>query len=225
MDELLEYFQSLLEYAQTNGRNLNRASQQALAQFIGQFQGFIEEYAQTQQPQQSPEQPSREPPISGGQINRTPSDDAQLLWHLAGQQEQAFISYLRTYPTPATQALLGNPTLLSQTIDQLTRMYPPTQQQPEVNGIPEADLASSNVWGAAYDDKTGKMKVRFQGGSEYEYDGVPANIFRAFIHGNANARTRGENEYGRWWPNKNPSLGAALNQYIKGGNFPYRRLN
>ena len=33
-----------------------------------------------------------------------------------------------------------------------------------------------------------------------------------------------QNQYGRWWRGKNPSLGAALNQYIKAGNFNYRRL-
>ncbi len=100
----------------------------------------------------------------------------------------------------------------------------PQGQQPIIDGIPHADLNSSNVWGANYDPKSGKMKVRFHGGSEYEYDGVPQAIFDAFIHGNADARTNGRNRYGRWWRGKNPSLGAALNQYIKAGGFNYRRI-
>jgi len=142
---------------------------------------------------------------------------------LSGSQPQAFISYLRTYPTPATQALLNDPNALNATIEQLQRQMP--QGAPvSINGIPSADLESSNVWGANYDQKSGKMRVRFQGGSEYEYDGVPPNIFNAFIHGNASAKTKGQNQYGRWWPNKNPSLGAALNQYIKAGNFNYRKI-
>jgi hypothetical protein len=68
------------------------------------------------------------------------------------------------------------------------------------------------------------MKVRFQGGSEYEYDGVPMNIYNAFAKGNAAAQTTGQNKYGKWWKNKLPSLGAAMNQYIKRGNFPYKKI-
>lgn len=157
------------------------------------------------------------------QISTPPSNDAQLLWVLAGQQEQPFINYLREYPSNETQALLANPTLLSQTISQLSQMMP-QGTPPFINGIQHSDLNSSNVWGTAYDQKTGKMRVRFQGGSEYEYDGIPANIYRAFAKGNASAKTKGKNRHGEWWPNKNPSLGAALNQYIKAGGFPYRKL-
>lgn len=158
-----------------------------------------------------------------GSLSSTPSNDARLLWILAGQQPQAFISYLRTFPTPATQQLLSNPGQLNAIIVQLQREMP-EGQTPVVDGIPHADLNSSNIWGAAYDPRTGKMKVRFQGGSEYEYDGVPRAIFDAFIHGNASAKTKGQNRYGRWWPGKNPSLGAALNQYIKAGAFNYRKI-
>lgn len=157
------------------------------------------------------------------QSSQGPTADAQLLWILSGQQEQAFISYLRSFPTEATRNLLNNPTLLSATIDQLSQQMPPGEQ-PTVNGIQHSDLNSSNVWGSAYDPKTGKMRVRFQGGSEYEYDGVPANIYKAFSQGNAEAKTNGQNQYGRWWEHKNPSLGAALNQYIKQGNFRYRKV-
>lgn len=159
------------------------------------------------------------PPLVGA----PPSPDAQLLWVLSGGQEQAFISYLREYPSPATQSLLGNVGELSRTIDYLSRMMP-QGEQPVVDGIPHADLNSSNIWGSKYDKRTGKMTVRFQGGSEYEYDGVPANIYRAFASGNARAKTSGKNQYGEWFVNKLPSLGAALNQYIKAGGFPYRKL-
>jgi len=161
--------------------------------------------------------------ISTNQPSSTPSNDAQLLWILAGQQPQAFISYLRSFPTPATQMLLNNPDQLNATIEQLNQMMP-VGQAPVIDGIPHADLNSSNIWGAAYDPRTGKMKVRFQGGSEYEYDGVPENIFKAFIKGNASAKTEGKNKYGQWWVGKNPSLGAAMNQYIKAGKFNYRKI-
>jgi len=165
------------------------------------------------------EEPPEVPPEPLGE----PSPDAQLLWVLAGGQEQAFISYLRDFPSPQTQSLLNNPLELSRIIDWLDQNIP-QGVRPIVDGIQQADLNSSNIWGTQYDEKSGKMKVRFQSGAEYEYDGVPANIYRAFSHGNAAARTNGRNEHGRWWVGKNPSLGAAMNQYIKAGNFPYRRI-
>ena len=191
--------------------------QDLLLQVIERAQNQIQELRQQNAP------PPQPPAASAGQLPGTPSPDAQLLWILAGQQPQAFISYLRSFPTPATQSLLTNPTQLNATIVQLSQMMP-QGEPPVIHGIEHADLNSSNVWGAAYDPQSGKMRVRFQGGSEYEYDGVPENIFRAFIKGNASAKTKGKNQYGQWWVGKNPSLGAALNQYIKAGGFNYRRL-
>ncbi len=193
--------------------------QDLLLQVLAKAKNQIQELRAQEQNAQ-PEQPSGAIP---GQLTNPPSNDAQLLWILAGQQPQAFISYLRTFPTQATSQLLGNPTQLNATIEQLQQMMP-QGQPPIVDGIQQADLNSSNVWGANYDQKSGKMKVRFQGGSEYEYDGIPPNIFNAFIHGNASAKTKGQNQYGRWWPSKNPSLGAALNQYIKAGGYNYRKI-
>lgn len=46
MDELLQYFEMLLQYAQANAQNLNPESQQVLAQFIAQFQQLIEQNMQ-----------------------------------------------------------------------------------------------------------------------------------------------------------------------------------
>lgn len=208
VNELLAGIQDVLQ----SGEVLSDEFQGALAQELE---------ATTQRIDQLRGEIGQQPPTA--QITPTPSNDAQLLWILAGQQEQAFISYLRDFPSNETRALLANPTLLSQTIDQLSRMMP-AGQQPYINGIQHADLNSSNIWGTAYDPQSGKMKVRFQGGSEYEYDGVPENIYRAFTKGNASAKTKGKNRYGEWWVGKNPSLGAAMNQYIKAGGFNYRKI-
>lgn len=210
IEELLRGIQEVLQ----SGETLSDEFQGALAQEIEATTSRIDQLRQ---------EISQQPQTNTQTIQANPSPDAQLLWILAGQQEQAFISYLREFPSPETQALLNNPTLLSQTISQLNQLMP-QGQQPFINGIQHADLNSSNIWGTAYDPKTGKMRVRFQGGSEYEYDGVPANIYRAFTKGNASAKTKGKNEYGEWWVGKNPSLGAAMNQYIKAGNFNYRKL-
>lgn len=213
IDQLLSGIQDTLQ----SGEVLSDEFQGALAQELEATTSRIDQLRSEIGKQKL----SNEPP--NGQLNTQPSNDAQLLWILSGQQEQAFISYLREFPSNETQSLLANPTLLSQTIEQLNQMMP-AGQQPFINGIQHADLNSSNIWGTAYDPKTGKMKVRFQGGSEYEYDGVPENIYRAFTKGNASAKTQGKNQYGQWWVGKNPSLGAAMNQYIKAGNFNYRKL-
>lgn len=55
MDEIRSYLQGLLQYAQTNGANLNAESQQALAQLIAQFLEIIQ--------QQEPTQPIGQGPI------------------------------------------------------------------------------------------------------------------------------------------------------------------
>ncbi len=220
MDELLQYFETLLNYANNNAQNLNQESQQALAAFMGQIQEVIESQSQQQPFQGQPEQPQPSPSANGA----PPGADSQLLWILSGEQEDTFIQYLQQYQTLETLALLRNPSELERVVQFLHQMMP-MGQQPVVDGIQHADLNSSNIWGTAYDPSSGKMQVRFQGGKEYEYDGVPPNIYKAFSEGRASAKTSGQNQYGKWWVNKNPSLGAAMNQYIKAGGFPYRKLN
>ncbi len=213
--DLMAELQRVLE----SGEVLSDETQGAIAETMGNLVTRIQE-AQREEPPEQPEQPPQHGPAP---IEPPPPPDAQLLWFLSGQQEQAFVSYLRTYPTPSTQALLNDPQLLASTIENLSRLFP-AGERITLDGIPHAELNSSNVWGANYDQRSGRMRVRFHGGSEYEYDDIPPAIFRAFIHGNANAKTDGHNQYGRWWKNKNPSLGAALNQYVKAGNFHYRRI-
>jgi len=217
INQIKDQIRTIMREITSMGEEPPEFIQDLLIQLIEKSQSQIQEL---RQPNEQAAQSSNIPP---GQLGTTPSHDAQLLWVLAGQQPQAFISYLRNYPTPGTQQLLNNPSQLNATIEQLQQMMP-QGQPPTVGGIPHADLNSSNVWGANYDPQSGKMKVRFQGGSIYEYDGVPENIFRAFIKGNASAKTKGKNQHGEWWVGKNPSLGAALNQYIKAGGFNYRKL-
>lgn len=214
LEELLRELVQAVTQVMESGEILSDEFQGMIAQTLNNLFTRIDELNQNEASNQIPP----------GPLEPSVSNDAQLLWILSGQQPQAFISYLRNFPTQQTTSLLNNPTELNRTIEELTRMMP-QGQQPVIDGIQHADLNSSNIWGASYDPKSGKMKVRFQGGSEYEYDGVPKAIFDAFIHGNAEARTNGQNQYGRWWRGKNPSLGAAMNQYIKAGNFNYRRLN
>mgnify|MGYP001558330300 CR=1 FL=1 len=92
-------------------------------------------------------------------------------------------------------------------------------------------MPSSNVEGFAYDDKTGRLLVRFLGkhpirnGPIYGYEGVPKNIFEIFRKGAIPAKTNGINKWGSWWQGKYPSIGAAMYHVIRGGAYPYQRLS
>lgn len=97
-------------------------------------------------------------------------------------------------------------------------------------GIQEA-MPSSNIEGFAYDDKTGKLMVRFLGkhpnrnGPIYSYQGVPPNIFDIFRRGAIPAKTNGKNKWGEWWQGKYPSMGAAMYHVIRAGGYPYQRVS
>jgi hypothetical protein len=91
-------------------------------------------------------------------------------------------------------------------------------------------MPSSNIEGFAYDDKTGRLMVRFLGkhpernGPVYAYQGVPPNIADIFMRGAIPAKTNGKNKWGRWWQGKYPSMGAAMAHVIKAGGYPYQRM-
>ena len=220
LDELLRGIQDVIQSGEILSDEFQGMLAQELDQLTSQIDTMRQEEAQQQPFGGQPTPPQPEPQGIGA----PPSADAQLLWVLSGSQEDAFLQYLQEYQTPETQALLRNPAELERVVQFLHAMMP-MGRQPVVDGMQHADLNSSTIWGHQYDPSTGKMKVRFQGGAEYEYDGIPANIYRAFSNGDAAATTDGQNQYGKWWISKRPSLGASLNQYIKQGGFPYRRLN
>ena len=112
-------------------------------------------------------------------------------------------------------------------------------QQNPVEGLPAQispqdigpAMPSSNVEGFAYDDKSGKLLVRFLGkypnrnGPIYSYGGVPKEIFDMFQKGAVPARTDGKNKWGQWWKGKVPSIGASLFTLIKNRNYPYQRVS
>jgi len=58
MEDLLQYFEMLLQYAEANAANLNQPSQQALAQLIQMFQDLIEQMGQQDQEAPIPPGPS-----------------------------------------------------------------------------------------------------------------------------------------------------------------------
>ena len=154
-------------------------------------------------------------------IEPTIPSGASLLWHLAGRNPQAFVSYTRSIPDPSLRQLSTNPQLLNHTIEHLERQFPS-------QGVPQGTLyPSSNVAAINYDPKTQQLMVKFHGENQepvYRYFGVPPKIADLLWEGNAFARTKGQNKFGKWWPMKNPSIGAALNQFIKDGGFAYQRV-
>lgn len=168
---------------------------------------------------------ARQPPPEQPQIPNAPilPPGVDLLWILAGSQPDAFVNYLRTFPDEGFNALLRNPTQLTQVIEHLQRTMPPGQLG-NVQGIEQAPLNSSNIYGFRYDPKSGRLLVRFQSGSIYGYDGVPPAVFQIFQQGAVPAKTNGQNKFGRWWQGKIPSLGAAFYNLIRQGNYPYQRL-
>lgn len=189
--------------------------------FLSEMIQFVADESQRQQelnvPQEAPE------PIAQELVGPPPTSSAQLLWILAGQKVDAFIHYLENYPDPQAHALLQNPEELDRVINYLNRIMP-AGQQPVVEGIPHADINSSNIYGFRYDPQSGSLRVRFQNGSVYGYQGVPPQIFNLFKQGAIAAKTNGQNNFGRWWIGKQPSLGASFYELIRSGGYPYQKL-
>lgn len=99
-----------------------------------------------------------------------------------------------------------------------------------IEGDMQPSMPSSNVEGFAYDDKSGKLYVRFLGkhpnrnGPVYSYDNVPPVMYELFRRGSVPARTNGQNKWGKWWKGKVPSMGASVHTLLKLGGFPYRKV-
>ncbi len=104
---------------------------------------------------------------------------------------------------------------------------PPPPNTPE---LPAAPHPSSNINGFRYDDKTGKLLVKFQGdypaqnGPIYAYEGVPKHIFDVFRRGAVAPKTSGSNAWHTWKQGVTPSHGAAMSALIKNGGYQYQRV-
>lgn len=216
--EILAGIQETLQ----SGQRLENDFQDALADMIDAATDEIDQL-RAQLGEEETQQPE-------GSIETTPSPSAQLMWILAGQKEDIFLEYLQTYPDPELRQLLNNPAALERTIDFLHEMMPSGRPEVSEEGIPHAEVNSSNVYGYDYDANTKKLKVKFQGngrsgqGPVYEYDNVPGNVYKSFENMSRQATTDGQNQWGRWWVGK-PSLGASFYQLIRGGGYDYRRLS
>lgn len=148
---------------------------------------------------------------------------ADLLWILSGGNANSFSRYLSNVPDPVLNSIATNPARVQSLINQLSQKV--TLPAGEVQqGIPKAELQSSNIFGFQYEPRSGTLRVKFQGDGVYEYGGVPPEIFKMFQRGAIPAKTDGENEYGKWWRGKTPSLGGSMYALIKMGGYPYHKV-
>jgi hypothetical protein len=153
---------------------------------------------------------------------------ADLLWILSNSDPDSFISYLHSVPDPELNRLARNPSQLQRVITQLSKQI--TVPHGEVaQGIPKADLQSSNVFGFKYSPRDQKLLIKFngkdsaEGGPIYQYDGVPAQVFKMFAAGAHPCTTTGSNKFGAWWKTKEPSLGSAMYHFIR-DLYPYKKV-
>lgn len=97
-----------------------------------------------------------------------------------------------------------------------------------IKNIEEGIIPSSNVEAISYDSYTNMLYVKFHSGAIYEYNlngmGDADRIAMDVITGNATCRTKGQNQYGRWWIGKHPSLGAAVWRHLRDTHVPYRQV-
>jgi hypothetical protein len=216
-DDLLQLIAAFMQQLEQSYDELDDREALQVAEFLQSIMQFIEEEQLPQEPPQEPPGPGMQPIPQG----------AELLWILSGEDPNRFVNYLRTYPGEGLQDLVNNPAHLATVIAHLQQLRPVQEPGVGEGGIPNTEFPSSNVSGMQYDPKTGKLLVRFHGNKGepvYQYDGVPPQIFQLLQHGNAFAQTKGKNKWGEWWPMKNPSIGAALNQWIKRAGYPYQRI-
>lgn len=87
------------------------------------------------------------------------------------------------------------------------------------------DLKSAVIRKTEYDKDKNTLRVVFNSGRAYEYYNVPENVAEDLNKGGIAAKTKGENEYGKWWVGKDPSAGASFNDLIKKGGYEYKMVS
>jgi len=217
VDEAIELIRKIVGIVgdmSKNGQQIPPQIQERLTQILNSYSDRIES-------QQRPIEEPTSVPIP---------KSADLAWILAGGDPNVFKSYLQTIPDPELNALARNPIQVQQAINRLEHQITVPHGESSPEGIPRADLTSSNVYGFKYDPRNKRLIVKFQGneglaqGPVYEYEGVPPSIFKLFSQGAAQAKTSGQNKWGKWWIHKSPSLGASMNEFIKKAGFPYQKV-
>ena len=89
---------------------------------------------------------------------------------------------------------------------------------------PSRKLKSALVNGMTYNADTKELVVKFNSGAVYLYEDVPMEAYKQFSEGADTCTTRGKNEFGCWWPGKNPTLGGSFSRRIRNAGYKYTRL-
>lgn len=201
-----------------------QASVQALGQLIEQSGGSLDDATMLQFATALEHAASRISELRNAPVETNVPTSAGLLWNMSGGNPEVFAKYMREVPDPEANALANNEGQLLNVIRKLQENAPQERNR-EIEGIPQAPLQSSNIWGFGYDQRNRKLYVRFQGDGIYEYDKVPPDVFNRFQSGAVPAKTEGKNNYGFWFKGKNPSLGASFYEIIKNGGYPYQKVS
>lgn len=217
-DELLQIVSNLMQQQQMIIDNLDDFSDDELFTFQQDFQNTLQQVNQALDILEAQEQAQ-----TTTETQFIP-EEADMLWILAGGNEEAFASYIDTYPSNNLDRYKGNPQAIRMLSEQLKNRLP-QDRKGEQDGVPQAWLQSSNIYGFQYDPRSKKLKVKFQGDGVYEYEGVPQSIYQMFANGAHAAVTSGSNAFGSWYIGKKPSLGSAFYHLIKLGGYPYEKIS
>ncbi len=201
-----------------SGEILSDDFQGLLAQTINNLTNRIDELSN---------QAQQEPAIQPISSQNMPAG-TDLLYILANGDIKAFVNYLRTYPGAGLAELANNPIRLAEVFQNLQQNIPISPPQIGSDGIPDASLQSSNVIGFSYNPQLQQLLVKFHGEPIepiYQYESVPPMIAELIMAGASQAKTKGQNKWGKWWPSKLPSLGSSVNTYLKQAGYNYKRIN
>lgn len=91
--------------------------------------------------------------------------------------------------------------------------------------ILQGGVASSNVASYRWNSNNNTLVLTFHDGSRYKYYTIDREEFESIILGDATCITEGENEYGRWYEGKSPSVGAAVWKYLIDKNVRYEKMS
>lgn len=213
MNEVLELLLRFMSEVSGQIDQLDDEEAGQITQFLQETFAILQEIGSRQPPG-----PPNQPPLPPG---------VELLWILSGNEPNAFVNYLRTYPGPGLRELAANPNRLAQVIERLQAQGPPGQPAQDKEGMDQPMYQSSTVSALKYDPQHKKLFIKFHSEDEepiYQYDNVPPQIFELLKHGNAIAKTTGQNQWGKWWKGKTNTIGGALNSWIKKAGFPYTRI-
>jgi len=132
---------------------------------------------------------------------------------------QAALNKLKEIGEPQTTTVKEVQDRKQKDKETLDRIKPAKEVQERL----DKDLTSSVIRKTEYDPGKGSLKVVFNNNHTYSYEDVPEDVYNQLTEGAVAAKTKGENQFGRWWIGKKPSTGAAFNKLIKQGGYNFTK--